>query len=75
MQISKSPIISGYELSLSRHFEYANKQITYHFWLCEVFMNVLSKYQLISGIVLNRYINMSSVIISYRYNHWSTPVN
>jgi hypothetical protein len=22
------------KLSLSRHFEYANKQITYHFWLC-----------------------------------------
>jgi hypothetical protein len=21
------------KLSLSRHFEYANKQITYHFWL------------------------------------------
>ena len=24
------------KLSLSRHFEYANKQITYHFWLCEL---------------------------------------
>jgi hypothetical protein len=24
------------KLSLSRHFEYANKQITYHFWLCSV---------------------------------------
>jgi hypothetical protein len=24
------------KLSLSRHFEYANKQITYHFWLCTV---------------------------------------
>ena len=24
------------KLSLSRHFEYANKQITYHFWLCRV---------------------------------------
>jgi hypothetical protein len=22
------------KLSLSRHFEYANKQITCHFWLC-----------------------------------------
>ena len=22
------------KLSLSRHFEYANEQITYHFWLC-----------------------------------------
>ena len=22
------------KFSLSRHFEYANKQITYHFWLC-----------------------------------------
>ena len=32
-----SPMISGYVLkskfSLSRHFEYANEQITYHFWL------------------------------------------
>jgi hypothetical protein len=25
------------KLSLSRHFEYANKQITYHFWLCVIF--------------------------------------
>ena len=24
------------KLSLSRHFEYANKQITYHFWLCAI---------------------------------------
>jgi hypothetical protein len=24
------------KFSLSRHFEYANKQITYHFWLCVV---------------------------------------
>ena len=24
------------KLSLSRHFEYANKQITYHFWLCSL---------------------------------------
>ena len=23
------------KFSLSRHFEYANKQITYHFWLCK----------------------------------------
>jgi hypothetical protein len=22
------------QFSLSRHFEYANEQITYHFWLC-----------------------------------------
>jgi hypothetical protein len=22
------------KFSLSRHFEYANEQITYHFWLC-----------------------------------------
>jgi hypothetical protein len=27
-------IFKEFELSLSRHFEYANKQITYHFWLC-----------------------------------------
>jgi hypothetical protein len=25
------------KLSLSRHFEYANEQITYHFWLFESF--------------------------------------
>jgi hypothetical protein len=24
------------KLSLSRHFEYANKQITYHFWLWQL---------------------------------------
>ena len=36
--------------------------------LNQVFMNVLSKYQLIRY-CLNRYINMSSVTISYRYNH------
>jgi hypothetical protein len=24
----------GSKFSLSRHFEYANEQITYHFWLC-----------------------------------------
>jgi hypothetical protein len=24
------------KLSLSRHFEYANKQITYHFWLWDL---------------------------------------
>jgi hypothetical protein len=25
-----------FKFSLSRHFEYANNQITYHFWLCGV---------------------------------------
>jgi hypothetical protein len=24
------------KFSLSRHFEYANEQITYHFWLCAI---------------------------------------
>jgi hypothetical protein len=28
------------KFSLSRHFEYANEQITYHFWLC-TYQNIL----------------------------------
>ena len=31
------------KFSLSRHFEYANKQITYHFWLCAQIEQVQDK--------------------------------
>jgi hypothetical protein len=30
------------KFSLSRHFEYANEQITYHFWLC-IILNLALK--------------------------------
>jgi hypothetical protein len=30
-------------LKISRHFEYANEQITYHFWLCQNIQNTLSQ--------------------------------
>jgi hypothetical protein len=37
------------KFSLSRHFEYANEQITYHFWLNRNYSAILATLQIFAG--------------------------
>ena len=52
------------KFSLSRHFEYANEQITYHFWLCDYKLQIEATH---SVTVLTEYSSRDSL---YRETGW-----